>query len=227
MSKKEGKNSFATIGLWVGIFIITIAVVAGLAITSQKKGESGGSDQSAALSENVTATDHVRGNPMSRITLVEYSDFQCPACGAYYPLLKQLDGEYGNRIQSVYRNFPLSQIHKHALLAAQAAEAAGKQGTFFEMHDLLFEHQTKWPDSANVRDVFLSYADQLKLDRKQFEKDMDSAEVKAKIDADQKSGIRSGIQGTPTFFLNGKKIDSPRSYDEFKQLIDKTLSDAQ
>ncbi len=227
MSKKEGKNSLTVVGIWIGIFIVTIVVVAGLAIASQKKGESGGTGQSAVLSENVTAADHVRGNPMSRITLVEYSDFQCPACGAYYPILKQLDGEYGNRIQSVYRNFPLSQIHKHAFLAAQAAEAAGKQGKFFEMHDLLFEHQTEWPDSANVRDVFLSYADQLKLDRKQFEKDMDSAEVKAKIDADQKSGIRSGIQGTPTFFLNGKKIDSPRSYDEFKQLIDKTLSDAQ
>ncbi len=209
----------------MGIFVVTIAVVAGLAIASQKKSEVDSDKNSTALSESITAQDHVRGNPMSRITLVEYSDFQCPACGAYYPLLKQLDGEYGNRIQTVYRNFPLVQIHKHALLAAQAAEAAGKQGKFYEMHDLLFEHQTEWPEAANVKDTLLSYADQLKLDRAQFEKDLNSSDVQGKIDADQKSGNRSGIQGTPTFFLNGVKIDSPRSYDEFKQTIDKALSE--
>lgn len=224
MSKKETKNPLITIGVWIGIFAVTVAVVAGLAIASQKKGVSEELGTSEALSETVTAADHVRGNPMSRITLVEYSDFQCPACGAYYPLLKQLDGEYGNRIQTVYRNFPLAQIHKYAHLAAQAAEAAGKQGAFFEMHDLLFEHQSEWPDATNVKGIFLSYADQLKLDRTQFEKDMDSPDVQAKIDADQKSGNRSGVQGTPTFFLNGLKIQSPRSYDEFKQVIDKALS---
>ena len=227
MSKHEKKNSFTQYGVWIGIFALTIVVIIGLAIVGQKKEDTGIGGRSDALSSEVGSTDHIRGNPMSRVSLVEYSDFQCPACGAYYPLVKQLEGEYGNRMQIVYRNFPLTQLHKNALLASQAAEAAGKQGKFFEMHDWLFEHQSEWPELPNVKERFIAYAaDDLKIDRKQFEQDLEGADVKAKIDEDLKSGNRSGVQGTPTFYLNGAKIDSPRSYDEFKQLIDAALENS-
>lgn len=209
--------------LWVGIFVVTVAVIIGLAVASQKKGGEGKSTQSDSLTVEVSGMDHVKGNPMSKLILVEYSDFQCPACGVYYPLVKKLGEEYGNRIQIAYRNFPLTQLHKHAYRAAQAAESAGKQGKFFEMHDLLFERQSEWSELPDVNDRFAAFADELKLNKEQFKRDLDSKEVRDKIDADMKSGQSSGVQGTPTFYLNGVKIDNPRSYDEFKQVIATTL----
>lgn len=221
MSKQKEKNPSASIGVWIAVFVLTAVAIVGFAAV---KGKGQGEDvQASKLSADVGTADHVRGNPMSRITLVEYSDFQCPACGVYYPLLKKLDGEYGNRIRIVYRNFPLTQLHKNAYLAAQAAEAAGKQGKFFEMHDLLFERQSEWPEASNVREKLIAYAEELKLDRAAFEKDLDGKEVKEKIDGDISSGQVSRVQGTPTFYLNGEKISNPRSYDEFKQAIDAAL----
>lgn len=220
MSKNEKKSPSLAIGLWIGVFALIFIAIIGLAIANRNKGEQKRDSGSSKLSVEAGAADHVRGNPLSRIILVEYSDFQCPACGAYYPIVKKINQEYGNRIQIVYRNFPLVQLHKYAYVAAQAAEAAGKQGKFFEMHDLLFERQNEWPELPDVRGKFNEFADSLKLDRTVFEKDMESKEVKEKIDGDLKSGNASGVQGTPTFYLNGKKIDNPRSYEEFKQAID-------
>lgn len=226
MSKNEKKNPSMVIGLWIGVFALIFIAIIGLAIANRSKSEQKKDSGSSKLSVEVGAADHVRGSPLSRIILVEYSDFQCPACGAYYPIVKKVDQEYGNRVQIVYRNFPLVQLHKYAYVAAQAAEAAGKQRKFFEMHDLLFEHQSEWPELPDVRGKLIEYADSLKLDRTVFEKDMESKEVKEKIDTDLKSGQSSGVQGTPTFYLNGKKIDNPRSYDEFKQAIDAAIENS-
>ncbi len=226
MSKQDAKNPAIAIGIWIGVFVLTVAVVVGLVLVNQKNGGQNSASKTDTLSVDVGPADHVRGNPMSRIVLVEYSDFQCPACGAYYPLVKKLEGEYDNRMQVVYRNFPLTQLHKSAYLAAQFAEAAGKQGKFFEMHDLLFEHQSEWPELANVKEKLLTYVDTLKLDRTVFEKDLESKDVKDKIENDVKSGDSSNVQGTPTFFLNGKKMESPRSYEELKQSIDSALDNS-
>lgn len=185
--------------------------------------QAGGNSQSegASLLGAVEDADMTKGNQHAVVTLVEYSDFQCAACGAYYPLLKQVSREYGENVRFVYRHFPLSQIHANAEPAARAAEAAGKQGKFWEMHDMIFEHQSEWSAQFDAREIFLSYARKLGLDEEKFAKDVDSREVKDKVARDYKSGIDSAVNATPTFFLNGKKIQNPRSYDEFKALLDR------
>lgn len=152
------------------------------------------------LKPAVNAADHHQGNINAPLTLVEYGDFECPHCKHAHPFIKRLLDEMGKDLLFVYRNFPLRQIHQHAFDAAIAAEAAGKQGRFWEMHDLIFEHQEKLGE-----DLFMSLSEIIGLDTKQFESDLKDIEIQNKIEKDFESGIRSGVNATPTFFLN----DSP------------------
>lgn len=171
----------------------------------------------------LSATDHARGKLDSATVFIEYGDFQCPACGVYYPLVKQLEKEYGDRVKFVMRHFPLTEVHPNALPAAYASEAASAQGKFWEMHDMLFEHQKDWDTSANAKTIFLSYAKNLGLDTAKFESDMSSSAVADFVAGQQSGGNLAGIDSTPTFFLNGRKIPNPRSYDEFKAAIEVVL----
>ncbi len=159
----------------------------------------------------------------SSATLVEYSDFQCPACAAYYPVVKQLTKEFSQDLHFTYRYFPLSSIHKNARISAQAAEAAGKQNKFWEMHDLLFENQSEWSALSDPKEKFKEYAKFLGLDMEKFQQDLGSKEVKDKVESDYQSGLSLGVNATPTFFLNNQKITNPRSYEEFKTKIEETL----
>lgn len=172
----------------------------------------------------VSAEDITKGPADASVTLIEYSDFQCPACAAYYPLLKQLNQDFEGQIKFVYRHFPLMQIHANAELAAKAAEAAGLQGKFWEMHDMIFENQKSWASSANAAVIFAGYAVSLGLDSEKFATDINSTEVKQKVLRDYQSGLKAGVNGTPTFFINGEKIANPRGYDEFKALINSYLN---
>ena len=174
----------------------------------------------------VSEGEWIKGNPKAGVTLIEYSDFQCPSCGSYFPLLKQLSDEYKDRVRIVYRHFPLD-FHSHATLAAQAAEAAGRQGEFWKMHDLIFSRQKEWASQVgSARSVFVGYAREIGLDMNRFEADLDSKEVRAAIEADRRSGDRLGVDGTPTFFLNGVRIQNPRGYNEFRNLIEKAAAGA-
>jgi protein-disulfide isomerase len=175
--------------------------------------------ESAIKVDAVSPDDWVKGNRDAKIVLIEYSDFQCPACGFYFPLLKKLEEEFGENIAIVYRHFPLSSIHPNAKAAAYAAEAAGKQGKFWEMHDLIFSHQTEWSDKGNVDEIFVRYAQILNLNIDQFKKDFSSKEIKQKIENSYKNALKLGLDSTPTFFLNGKKIPNPRDYEDFKNII--------
>ena len=166
----------------------------------------------------ITPEDWVKGQTGSKAVLVEYSDFECPACGAYYPVLKKLYRDFGNRMQFVYRHFPLKQ-HLHAELAARAAEAAGRQGKFWEMHDLIFEGQIAWTSQSHPEETFIGYARKLGLDLERYRKDLESPEVQKAIENDRESVDRDNLEGTPTFFLNGVMIQNPRSYDEFRKLL--------
>ncbi|OGE44123.1 hypothetical protein A3B45_04205 [Candidatus Daviesbacteria bacterium RIFCSPLOWO2_01_FULL_39_12] len=166
----------------------------------------------------ILADDWLKGNKEAKVSLVEYSDFQCPACGAYYPLLKQLNQEFGDKILFVYRHFPLPN-HKNAEPAAQAAEAAGRQGKFWEMHDLLFENQTDWSNQSAAKETFIEYAQSLNLDIEKFKSDLDSPQVKDKVKRDYQSGLQFKVNATPTFFLNNQKLPNPRSFEEFKSII--------
>ncbi len=156
----------------------------------------------STLKPPVGPHDRVRGASNAPITLVEYGDYECPHCGRAYFILKSLEEAMGDDLRFVFRNFPLSQVHPHALAAAHAAEAAGLQGRFWEMHDLLFENQ-EFLEGPHI----LQYAMRCGLDLDRFARDVDSEVVAAKVKADFLSGARSGVNGTPTFFVNGHRYD--------------------
>lgn len=203
--------------------IVGAAIIIVIVLVIISKGGTGTTGSLAA----VTADDHVAGATTAPAVLIEYSDFQCPACGAYYPITKSLQEKYGDKLAVVYRNYPLTSLHQFAQLGAQAAEAASLQGKFWEMHDLLFENQSMWSKEANegaVKKVFSSYAEQLKLDTAKFNTDLTSTLVTNRVERDVQSGNAVGISGTPTFFLNGKQLTNPGSQDAFNTLIDGVLT---
>jgi protein-disulfide isomerase len=150
---------------------------------------------------------HIRGNPDAPVTLEEYGDFQCPPCGMFAAFLAQLEKEYDSRLRVVFRNFPL-MMHEHAREAALAAEAAGLQGRFWEMHDVLYREQDTWSKASNTRELFESYAGTIGLDPNKFKNDMDSEQAKARVDADRKRGESLGIQTTPTLFINNQPLET-------------------
>lgn len=166
----------------------------------------------------ITASDHTMGPDTAKVTLVEYSDLQCPACQSYNPVVKELLNKHPKDLRLVYRHFPLD-MHEHALEAAYAAEAAAKQGKFFEYHDLLFDNQQDWEKAKNVTSLFMKYARELKLNEKQFTADMKSKDVQAKVEADKMSGTQLKINSTPTFYINGAMIKNPNSLEAFDALI--------
>jgi protein-disulfide isomerase len=168
----------------------------------------------------VDQTDHVRGAAGAKVTVVEFGDFQCPACAAYESLVRQVTKDNSGIVQVVFRHFPLTQIHQNALLAAKASEAAALQGKFWEMHDMLYDNQKAWSEGTDARSMIIGYAATLGLNIKQFSQDIDSPAVEAKILAEYKEGVKLGVQGTPTFFINGKKLsDNPKSVEAFNALI--------
>ena len=154
------------------------------------------------LTPPVSEADHRSGPDDAPITLVEYGDFECPSCGAAYPQVEEVRRRMGALLRFVYRYFPLTQSHPHAMHAAEAAEAAGAQGKFWPMHGMLFEHQDALEDADLV-----GYAKALHLDLKRFTSDLASEAHVERIRGDVRSGIRSGVNGTPTFFINGVRHD--------------------
>ncbi len=171
----------------------------------------------------VSETDHVRGAAGAKVTLVEFGDFQCPACGAYEPIVQQVLADNKDTVQIVFKHFPLVQIHQNALLAAKASEAAAVQGKFWEMHDMLYAKQQDWSGALNARDMMIGYATELSLDATQFANDMARKDIEEKIVAEFKEGARLGVQGTPTFFLNGTMIKNPGSVEAFNEVIKNAL----
>jgi len=158
------------------------------------------------LGKSDTKSAHIRGNPDAPVTLEEYGDFQCPPCGMFSLFVQQLEKEYDSRLRVVFRNFPLSG-HEHAREAAIAAEAAGLQGHFWEMHDVLYREQEAWSKAPNTRELFESYAGTIGLDLDKFKKDMDGEQARTRVDADRQRGDSLGIQTTPTLFINNQPVD--------------------
>jgi protein-disulfide isomerase len=181
-------------------------------------------EQAALPMDTVAESDWRLGNADAKVTFIEYSDFQCPACKAYRDLIEGLHEKYDDsQLAIVFRHFPLKTIHPQATLAAQAAEAAGKQGKFWEMHDLLFDNQADWAGKRNAEELFVTYAKSLELDEQQFLADISAGETKAAVENDYRSGVSNRINSTPTFFLDGERIGNPQSIEEFSQLIDEKL----
>lgn len=178
--------------------------------TAGGKGPSDPSTGSATTSENV-------------VTLVEYADLQCPACKSYHPVVVDLLGAYPDQLRLVFKHFPLISIHPNAMDSALAAEAAGRQGKFFEYVDQLYLVQSEWSNLPNPQEKFEEYATTLGLDIEKFRTDMKDPALKELIEAHRSEGINNGVTGTPTFFVNGQRIGNPSSIEEFKKIIDEQL----
>jgi protein-disulfide isomerase len=161
-----------------------------------------------SLTPPVSERDHIEGNPKAATTLVEYGDYECPHCGHAFPIIKRVQQAMGDDLRFVFRNFPLSQVHPFAESAAEAAEAAAAQGKFVQMHDLIFENQ----DRLEPNDL-VAYARQAGLDITRFEQDMESGAYSERVREDFMSGVRSGVNGTPTFFINGNRYEDSWDFE--------------
>ena len=149
---------------------------------------------------------HKLGPDNAPVHLEEFGDFQCPPCGLFHPILEEMKRQFGDQLQVTFREFPLAPAHQHAIAAASAAEAAGLQGKFWEMHDLLYEHQKDWKDAFDVRPIFEGYAKQIGINVDRYKQDVDGDQVGRRITQDGNRGHSLGVKGTPTVFLNGREV---------------------
>lgn len=157
------------------------------------------------------------------ITLTEYSDYQCPACGYFHPIVKKLKDKFGEQIQLELKFYPLNS-HQFAALAARAAQAAKNQGKFLEMHNLIFKNQKHWSSAINPTPIFEGYAKKIGLDMEQFRKELNAAATQKAVMEEKQEGINKGVNSTPTFFIDGKEVSPlPRTYKEFEKVIKKHL----
>ena len=167
----------------------------------------------------VNSKDHIQGKNTAPLELVEYGDYQCPHCGHAYPIIKNVQRNLGPDLKFVFRNFPLSEIHPDAFNAAVAAEAAGLQKKYWDMHDIIFENQ----QALDFENLFL-YAKTIGLDLERFKDDIQKNTTTTKVEQDFESGVRSGVNGTPSFFINGKKYNGDWEEDMFSQYLKSKLS---
>ena len=210
-----------------GIGIVTVIIVVAAAFLVGGKSTPEKDTKLTAEQQKVLVRDdsHIKGSKDAQVTLVEFGDFQCPACGASHPIVEQLIREYDGKVKFVFRQFPLP-MHKNAKDAAYAAEAAGEQGKFFEMYDLLFRNQKDWGESNKAKDYFKEYASNLKLDMEKFEKALNDKKFEKVVNRDVADGNALGVSSTPTFFINGVQQAGGLPYNEFKDKIEKALKEA-
>jgi len=188
----------------LGVGLVTLG--SGAVLYRAKRPQVKNIPDSPSVATQKDASAHVRGKPDAPVTLEEFGDFQCPPCGQFAGFAEELLKEYDSRLRVVFRNFPLPG-HEHAREAALAAEAAGFQGKFWEMHDTLYKEQTAWSKAPNTRELFESYASTLGLNMDQFKKDMDSDKAKERVDSDHALGDSLGIKVTPTLFINKRAME--------------------
>jgi protein-disulfide isomerase len=215
---------------FVGLFVL---VLSGKNVASNKNETAGTQPKAAAVNQQeaeapqpnnaevppITADDHIKGNENAKVTLIEYSDFQCPYCARHYQTIKKIFDEYGDKVRLVYRHFPLS-FHPEAQKAAEASECAAEQGKFWEMHDAIFEANlagtmsvTKWKEEAK----------KLGLNTKKFNDCLDSGKYANKVSNQMAGGSAAGVQGTPATFVNGELVEGAIPYEQFKAVIESKL----
>ena len=172
----------------------------------------------STMKNPVTSDDHIQGDAHAQIILVEYGDYECPHCGHAYPIVKQVQKHFGKRLAFVFRNFPLNEIHPYAEGAAETAEFAGAQGKFWEMHDAIFENQ-----NALEPQMLLELADKLGLSSADLDRALSDGDYTQRVKADFLGGVRSGVNGTPTFFINGERHDGRFEFADLMEAIDAGL----
>lgn len=202
---------------FLGVVVAALLVIGGLIFYS-------GRNQSATQSGDTVTIDYAAGQKEGRdeapVKIVEFGDFQCPACKSAEPELAKALDKNADTVQFIFRHFPLTQIHKNAIPSAVAAEAAAAQGKFWPMHDLLYEKQTAWSALADPTEIFVGYAKELDLDTQKFRDDLKSADLQKKVDDDFTYGESLTVDQTPTFFVNGKRVLGSQTADQWQALID-------
>ncbi len=207
---------------WV-VFLILVIGILGFAVYQSKKNSS--NSRTIADPLVVQADDHIRGKAGSKVYLITYGDYECPACNAWEPELQSLRAEYADRVEFVFRNFPLTDKHINAYAAARAAEAASLQNKFWEMHDLLYAKWNEWKgDNKSAQSKFETYAEELNLDMVKFKEDYQSSAVADRINSDLASANKVGATGTPYFIVSGQKFEVG-TISEDKQKLRQTLDD--
>ena len=222
MDLEENKNILWLVG---GILIVTIVFGVAMVKNTPSNNNSTEDGNYRTVETEIKESEPSKGVEDAKVTLIEYADFQCPACKSYKPLVEQLQKQFPDQLEVVFRDFPLTQIHQNAMVAAQAAEAARLQGEFWTMHDKLFENQNEWKSLPDPKNQFVTYAEEIGLDTEQFEQDYDSSKVKDEVRSDLSSANDLNLQGTPSFILNGKVIRPlPQSGQAFAKLIEQEIN---
>lgn len=211
--------------LWILAVVVVVAIVAAVYWFSRKPAEVAPTPVPSPAGAPASTGAPNSTPKAGEVLLVEYSDFQCPSCAVMFPLVRAIHDEFNGRLQLVFREFPLRQIHANSERAALAAEAAAQQGKFWDMADLLFKNQQAWSMLPNPLPAFEQYARGLNLDVNKFKADMDGFVVRSKVENDVRMGLEDHIQHTPTVLLNGQEI-KPRSYAEFRTMINEALAKA-
>ena len=233
-SKPEGAKRLLPFIIIGGVFVAIIVAM----VLMSRSGDTSSTQQNASAAANLTSQSpkavqpgapnpHIRGGEKAAVTLEEFSDFQCPACGNLEPALRKIEKDYGDRVRLIFRNFPLKG-HRYAFIAARAAEAAGAQGKFWEMHDAIYDNQKEWSDAPEPRDFFNSYATRLGLDVQRFKADMERQDLAERIVADYNRGLSLNVGGTPSIYINGRQLSADDTLKEpnLRAKIDEALSAA-
>jgi protein-disulfide isomerase len=210
------------------VIVLAVAVAAGTALLMSRDPEpSPASDTPAAASGLpkliATGGGQFRGPSNAKVTLVEFGDYQCPTCAAYHPLVKELLARYPQQLRLEYHHYPLISIHPNAMMASMAAEAAGEQGRYWEMHDMIYEHQDQWSRKANPEAEFLTFAGRVGLNQNAFMQALRSPAIQERILEDVVRAREGNLEGVPTFFINGELLDNQYSVDYYVKIIDQHL----
>lgn len=221
---------------WIAISIVCalfLVLFVGVVLVAKNKNKPATADGSTAIANNghermienaVGDATNSAERAQEVVTLVEYADFQCPACKQYHPIVKELLRAFPDQLKLVFKNFPLISIHPNALPSAIAAEASGMQDKYFEFADLLYEQQEEWSGLPDPTDKFEEYAKSIGLDVERFKKDLSDPSISKLIEDHRSEGITNGVAGTPTFFVNGQRINTPSSLEDFKKIISDELA---
>jgi protein-disulfide isomerase len=234
VQNRSGQANKATVWFIVGFIVLVtaVAIIAG-AYSSGTSSNTASSTFVATAAPAITPADWSEGNPNAKVSLIEYGDFECPACGEYYPLVEQLVQNYSSTVQFVFRNFPLYTVHPFAGISAQAAEAAGLEGgtaKYWAMNDLLYTKQSEWSTNSaltptQVTSQYLDgYAQSIGLDVNTFNNDMNATSVMQKIQTDVDGGNTAQIDHTPTFFVNLEQIPNPTSLSDFEATLNAAVA---
>lgn len=205
------------LGLLFGSLLLTLVAVIGVAVLFTQK--TNAPVEAVSQETLLSKASHTKGKDDAKVTIVEFSDLQCPACKASQPLLKNIESQYKDQVKIVYRHFPLRTIHANAFIAAKASEAANQQGKFWEYHDKLFDAQESWEGEKDPTAKFVQYAKDLGLKEDQFKTDLNNKDFEKKITDDEADGVALNVNATPTFFVNGFPVEVNQLQTKVSELL--------